>query len=201
MANGKVITGYSKPYVAKYTAVGSAVTYSNGMPLARGVDVEISVETADDNKFYADNAVAETAPAAFRSGTMKLTVDGLKDAARRLLEGLGEPQTVTVGERTVNVDDYGQSARPPYVGIGVIIRYQEDGVETYAPLVLTKARFPAQNTSAKTQGDNIEWQTQELNGSLHRDDTAAHNWKRLAEDQTSEEDAEAVLKALLNIPA
>ena len=201
MADGKVITGYSKPYVAKYTAAGSTVTYSNGMPLARGVDVEISVETADDNKFYANNAVAETAPAVFRSGTAKLTVDGLKDAARRLLEGLGEPQEIAVGDRTVNVDGYGQSAKPPYVGIGVIIRYQEDGVETYAPLMLTKVRFSAQNTTAKTQGENIEWQTQELNGSLHRDDTAAHNWKRLAEDQTSEEDAEAVLKALLNIPA
>ena len=34
MAAGKVITGYSLPYVAKYSATGCNVTYSGGMRLS-----------------------------------------------------------------------------------------------------------------------------------------------------------------------
>lgn len=41
MANGKVITGYSKPYVALYNNNGGTITYTSGMPLARGVDVSL----------------------------------------------------------------------------------------------------------------------------------------------------------------
>ena len=40
MANGEVITGFSKPYVARYSESNGTVTYSNVQPLARGVSVE-----------------------------------------------------------------------------------------------------------------------------------------------------------------
>ena len=39
MANGRIITGFSKPYVAKYAESSGTVTYSDGMVLARGVEV------------------------------------------------------------------------------------------------------------------------------------------------------------------
>lgn len=55
MANGRVLTGFSKPYVAEYSASGNTVTYKSGMILARGVSVSLSVEASDDNIFYADN--------------------------------------------------------------------------------------------------------------------------------------------------
>lgn len=34
MANGKVITGFSKPYVALYAANNGSPTYTSGQPLA-----------------------------------------------------------------------------------------------------------------------------------------------------------------------
>ena len=77
-AAGKVITGYSKPYVAKYSATGGTVTYSEGMPLARGVSVSISPEVGDANPFYADNVEAETVPGVFTGGTADLVVDASK---------------------------------------------------------------------------------------------------------------------------
>ena len=50
-AAGKVCTGFSLPYVALY----NNGTYTSGQKLARGVDVTVSPESSDDNKFYADN--------------------------------------------------------------------------------------------------------------------------------------------------
>ena len=74
-AAGKVCTGFSMPYVAKYSNVGSVVTYSGVMQLARGVSVSLSLDTTDDNVFHADNVSAETAAAIFTGGTATLTVD------------------------------------------------------------------------------------------------------------------------------
>ena len=68
-AAGKVCTGFSMPYVAKYSNVGSVVTYSGVMQLARGVSVSLSLDTTDDNVFHADNVSAETAAAIFTGGT------------------------------------------------------------------------------------------------------------------------------------
>ena len=61
MANGQVITGFSKPYVAVYNANDGSPTYSNGMAMARGVSVSIDLETGDTEDFYADNVLAESA--------------------------------------------------------------------------------------------------------------------------------------------
>ena len=80
MAAGKVCTGFSMPYVAKYSATGGTVTYSEAMRLARGVSVTIDPEVGDDNKFFADNITAEVAPGTFTGGTATLTVDGIQEA-------------------------------------------------------------------------------------------------------------------------
>lgn len=201
MANGRVITGFSKPYVATYSHSGSTVTYSNGMPLARGVSVELSVESSDSNDFYADNIVAESASGKFGGGTANITVDGLKLAAAKLIEGTPAQTTVTVGSSTVNVTDYGEAQVIPYVGIGFIVRYMEDGVSTYQPVFLTKAKFADTGLTANTQEEEIDFQSASLTAQLFRDDSTAHNWKRVADAQTSEADAEDVLKAFLGITA
>lgn len=199
MANGKVCTGFSRPYVAKYSATGGIITYSGGMPLARGVSVELDLEEGDDNNFYADNIAAETAPGTFTGGTATLTVDGLKAAARRFVLGMPEPANITVGGKQVAVDEFGDKMQIPYVGVGFIVRYMEDGVTTYSLTVLTKTRFATPGLSANTQEDSIDWQTEELSATLMRDDSEDHNWKKIAADQTTEADAEAVLRAMLGI--
>lgn len=194
MASGKVCTGFSMPYVARYAASGGTVTYSDVQKLARGVSVSIEPESSDDNKFYADNVAAETAPGTFTGGTVTLTVDGLLTAAERFIMGLPEAQTVN----TVEVLTYGDNSEPPYVGVGFLARYMSDGVTTYTPYVLTKARFNQITTSAETQEDEIDWQTQELTATILRDDTANHSWKMVgATDYATEAAAEAALVKLL----
>ena len=167
MANGKVLTGFSLPWVALYSESGGTVTYSGGIPLARGVSVSLSVEAADDNNFYADNGLAETENGVFQSGSVTLTVDGLKDAARKMLSGVTNTQTA--GQVTFDV--YDDDAAIPYVGVGFVCRYMENGVTTYTPVVLPKVQFNPEGIEAATQEENIDWQTTNLEGSVMRDDT------------------------------
>ena len=196
-AAGKVCTGFSMPYVAKYSNVGSVVTYSGVMQLARGVSVSLSLDTTDDNVFHADNVSAETAAAIFTGGTATLTVDGLLAEAEKFILGLPETTKVTVGGDQVDVSHYGDGMKIPYVGIGFVVRYQSGGVVTYAPVVLVKARFQQPGLDAATQEESIDWQTQELTATLMRDDTASHDWKLVGADQATEEAAVEVLKAIL----
>ena len=196
-AAGKVCTGFSKPYVAKYSSAGGVVSYSGCMQLARGVSVSLSLNTTDVDPFFADNVSAETAEEVFTSGTATLTVDGLLAAAEKFILGTPEPTTVEVDGKQVKVTHYGDDMQIPYVGIGFVVRYQSAGVITYAPVVLTKSRFQQPATEAETQEENLSWQTQELTAKLSRDDTARRDWKLVGEDQTTEEAAVAVLQALL----
>ena len=196
-AAGKVCTGFSMPYVAKYSNVGSVVTYSGVMQLARGVSVSLSLDTTDDNVFHADNVSAETAAAIFTGGTATLTVDGLLAEAEKFILGLPETTKVPAGGAQVDVSHYGDGMEIPYVGIGFVVRYQSGGVVTYAPVVLTKARFQQPGLDAATQEESIDWQTQELTATLMRDDTASHDWKLVGADQATEEAAVEVLKAIL----
>lgn len=193
MANGRVITGYSKPFVALYANANGTVTYSGGIPLARGVEVSIAPEAADSTPFYADNTVAEQAGGGFSGGTVTLTVDGLKEAAQKLIMGLPAQTTVD----TVKWNDFGDAMAIPYVGVGFVVRYMEDGVTTYDAVVLTKVQFSVFGTDAATQEDAIEFQTQELEAAIMKDDTTAHNWKRVSEPQTTEAAAVAAYQAIL----
>lgn len=196
-AAGRVCTGFSKPYVAKYTNNGGTVAYSDAMQLARGVSVNLSLETEDNNTFYADNVAAEEPPAKFIRGTATLTVDGLLRAAEKFILGLPDATTVQVDGKPVAVSHFGDDMNIPYMGIGFVARYQSAGVVSYEPVVLTKTRFKVFDFDAATQEDIIDWQTQELSAKLMRDDTSKHDWKLVGEEQATEAAAEAVLLALL----
>lgn len=196
MANGRVITGFSHPYVAKYATTeqtGNIVlAYSDGQILARGVSASLSVESSDDNNFYADNIIAETAAGSFGSGELTLTVDGLLDAASRLILGLPAAD----GDGWTH---YGDSMDIPYVGVGFIVRYMSGGTTTYVPVVLHKCKFAVPNIDAATQEDAIDFQTQELTATVLRDDTANHEWRVVGTAVTTEALADNAIKTYLNI--
>ena len=194
MANGRVITGYSKPWVALYAASGTTVTYSNAMPLGRGVSVNISPDDATDNAFYADNVEAENGGRIFGSGSAAITVDGLKAAARKLIYGLDEADAS-------GWVHYGEAQVVPAVGFGCVVRYMEDGVTTYEPLVLPKIMFAPEGLEAETQEEEIEWQTTELSAQIYRDDTANKDWRLDGTAQETEALAEQAVKTKLGVVA
>ena len=192
MAAGKVCTGFSKPYVAKYAASNSTVTYTAGQLLARGVNVTATPETSDDNNFYADNVVAESEAGTFTGGSINLTVDGLLVAAERLIMGLP-----AAGENGLTA--YGDNMSIPDVGIGFIARYQSGGGVTYTPIIFPRTAFELIETSAATQEENIDWQTQDLTATIKRAEDANRNWKYVGGELETEAAAEAVIKTFLNI--
>lgn len=199
-ANGKVLTGFSQPWVALYSAAGGVITYSSGAPLARGVNVSISPDDVnDDNIFYADNGPAETDPGVFAGGDLTLTVDGLLEAAKRLVMGLPAAETITVSGDSIDVTHYGDSQTIPYVGVGFICRWMSDGVVTYTATVLSKVKFNQIDTEAETQEAEIDWQTQEITGRILRADNSNHDWKLETEDLADEATALAALKELLDV--
>lgn len=197
MANGQVITGFSKPIVALYAPNNGNPSYTNRMPLARGVSVSLDIETADAENFYADNVLAESAGGLFTGGTVTLTVDGLKAEARKLVMGLPVATSVTVGSATVEVQDFDDRQAMPYIGVGFVVRVMENGVTSYIPYVLPKVIFNEETLEAATQEDTIDFQTSELEATILRDDSENHRWKRIGANQTTEALAEDVVEVLL----
>ena len=191
MKEGVVTTGFSKPWVALYSNVGTTVTYSGARRLARGGDVNIRPESSDENNFYADNVEAESAAGRFAGGTVESTVDGLLAETERMIAGLPEPDD----EGFIN---YGENQSAPYVGYGFIRRVMSGGETKYQPFILPKVKFGNISTEAATQEDEIDWQTQSLTAAIQRDDTADKNWKKVGSFYDTEAAAENVIKTFFN---
>lgn len=191
-AAGKVITGYSLPYVALYAASEGVVTYSSGQKLARGVSVEASPESSDSNNFYADNIIAESLAGAFTGGQVTFTVDGLLQASERLIQGL--PAVDEDG-----LAHYNDDQQKPFCGTGFVVRYMSQGVTYYTPVIFPKGTFNQLDTSAETQGEEVDFQTQELVFNIMKNDTAKHDWKLIGGELASEAAAEAIIKDYFGI--
>ena len=192
-----VTTGYSRVHVAKYEYTDGSMTYSGCRELARARSMETDVETTDENTFYANNKVAEVEPAKFKNGKAKITVDGLSGEEEAFILGIEETK-MTVGDKEVAIVKFGENMNPPYLGIGSVKRMQQDGTPTYRPVIFTKTRFAIPPDAAETQEEDINWQDQELEATLLRDDTDEQNWKVIPKiNFDTEEEAVAFIQAFL----
>jgi len=194
-ATGKVVTGFSYPMVGVYSANGGTVTYSNAMELARGVDVTPDITSSDANNFYANNAVAESAPQKFTKGTLSITVDGLLNKAKKLIYGLPD-------EGTDGWTHIGDDMDVPYVGYGHVVRFMSGGVESYQAFFYPRVKFNLSGgVNAATQEDEIDWQTTELSATIYRSENANHDWHMYSKDYASEDEALTALKTILGMTA
>ena len=181
---GRVITGYSQPHVAIYSDAEGTVKYSEFKKLAEGVKISIEPNSSGSNNFYADNAPIESSGGVFTGGTATLEVNGLKPEAEKMIMGL--PDAVE------NWTDYGETQNVPYVGIGFIVEYQSKGKKSYQAYVLKKAKFDILKLEAETRGEEVDYQTQELEAVLLRD--AEGNWKSISIEFETEGEALNALK-------
>ena len=192
--------GVSKPKFAKYSESNGVVTYSGGGSLGKMVNVDVSIDSSDDNNFYADNGIAET-DRQFSGGTFTANTDDLSHEVSKAIlglkeQGLGEIAGVTDTEVKELIYDDDQAM--PYLGLGFIIKKKVKGVTKWRAVILTKAMFSVPNDAATTQWETIDWQTEELSATIMRDDTEKHAWKKEA-TFTTEAQAEAYLNNRLNI--
>lgn len=192
--------GLSKPYCAKYTAQGNAVSYSDGLVMGKAVDVDISIVVSEDNNLPADNGIAET-DRTFSSGTLTLSTDDLTPEVSALILGL-TPNALEaidgISDTDVKELVFDDNQNSPYLGIGVIIKKKHKGLYKWRAVILARVMFNIPPDAAVTQGETIEWQVPTLTAAILRDDTATHAWKREA-TFTTEEQAEVYIKHRLNI--
>lgn len=190
--------GLRLPYFAKYNydeATGE-VSYSGGGLLGKAVEFSAKVEAASDNNLYADDGIAET-DTSFGGGTMSITTDDLMQEASAAILGV-TPRELKVGEKTVQELVFDENREEQNLGFGTVIPKKKGGKMYYRAVVLTKIKFGIPEDAAKTKGDKIEWQTPKLEGTIMRDDTEGHAWKRETTVE-SEALARAYIKQILNI--
>lgn len=196
-----VTTGFSEPHIAKYSNTGTTVSYSGGMKLGRGVSMSIEVESADDNNFYADDIVAETETGTMTSASATVRVDGMEPEVAAFALGLPAATPENIGESQVDVYDYDDRMNPPFLGLGVLQRVMLNGVQYWVPIVFTKVKMNNPSDEANTQEDQIDWQTQELEMTILRDDSANRRWKRVFERQTTKAAALNIITTYLKVSA
>ena len=69
----------------------------------------------------------------------------------------------------------------------------------YTPVIFPKGTFNQLEMSAETQGEEVDFQTQELVFNIMKDDTAKHDWKLLGGELASESAAEDIIKDYFSI--
>lgn len=193
--------GLSKPYAARYSATGNTVTYSEGAVVGKAVSLSVELAGAESNNLYADNGIAESSNT-FSNGSFTLTTDDL--LAEEMMRILGIEKEAITGVDGVTTPDaswykFNSNQSTPYMGFGAIVKTQKDGVTGWQAFVLPKIKFQNPSDSFTTQGENIEWGTPEIGGTIMRDDTADQNWKMISTVLATEEEAENLIKHFLQI--
>ena len=192
--------GLRKPYYAiyNYDSEQDTVTYSNGGLLGKAVEFSTTFEGSNDNILYADDGPAES-DRTFAGGEVSITTDDLLEEASAAILGI-TLKDITVGDSETPVKEmvYDEAMTVPYLGFGVIIPKQVNGVMYYRAVVLPKVMFSVPEDAATTKGESIEWQTPTVTGTIMRSDADTHPWKR---EITANDEATAVayIKEQLNI--
>lgn len=193
--------GLSKPYLATYVNTAGTVTYSARTFLGKYTEIDVSLDSADENVLYADNGPAET-DSQFSGGTVTITTDDLRPDAFKTALGLVEAAiaaTMATTNPTPKWLVFDDQQNAPYFALGGIIKKKVDGAYKYQAFVLEKVKFKNPDLSLTTQGETIEWQTPELEATILRSDAANHPWYRISTLLESEEDAAAAIEAYLTV--
>lgn len=194
------IKGLAIPVFGEYNYNGANVTYTNGFVAGAAIEYGVEVETSDNNPLYGDDRIIENDYGKFNSGTLTLGTSDLDQYTSKRLLGLKEVQ-FTAGDiqvtELVSDDDVKQNPK----GFGIIETHQINNVDMYRAVVLCKVAMNIPAEAATTQGESIDWQTKEVEGTIARSDEDTknykHPWKREAWFNT-QEDALEYLKTVLN---
>lgn len=182
--------GLSKPMYAAYTYSNGSVTYGTPAVIGKYTEMQISVNNADANILYGDNAPAES-DKSFTGGSFSMQTTDFDATAMQAILG--------VTADTSGWMAFGDAQSIPYLGMAGIIKKRVNGTDKWVAFVLPKVQFNNPSISAVTQGESIDWQTQELEATILRDDTTSHNWKMISTEQESEAAAMALINTFFGV--
>ena len=201
-AAGRVVVGLSYPVVALYNAPGGLANYTDGRVLARLDSYNINVSTAGDgNKLHLDNVVAENAGDTFVSGTLTLTTDHPLPDVEDFIYGQPAEETIEIDGEQIPYSGMSTEHSSPTLGVGVIVKFRCAGVHSYAPIIFAKCTFQQGGDSAKTQGEQLDYQLRTFTIDMARDDTAKKMWRyNIRKYFDNEPDARALLRKIMKVP-
>ena len=140
---------------------GSDLTYGTGFVVGKAISANVT-KNRNTNPLYADDAIAED-DNGITGMSVEINVDDLTEAVRADLLGL----SVTTSGTPAAVDYYEETdAAAPYVGFGYMRVRRKSGTTTYQGVWYHKVQFGDTSESAQTRGENIEWQTPTLTGTV-----------------------------------
>lgn len=190
-----VTIGYSYPYIARYDGSTGTDKYTDGMDLGAGVSYSDSIEVADDNDFFANNQIDESDTGRFVSGEANITINALSAEAAKM--ALGIKNQTTVPEDTT-WDDYDDDTVPPDLGYGHVKKLRDKGVDKFQAFILPRVKMALPSEAATTQGEELDWQTQELTATIMRSLNGKHKWRSIAPTLfDTEQEAYEAVKAYL----
>lgn len=132
-------------------------TYDGAKKPARAVSCKVSVSTSSAS-LYADDVLAES-DTSFNNGTVTIGID--EDDNATMADLLGHTIAEVGGEMVRNANDVA-----PYVGLGRVVVKMVNGVRKYKVEFLCKVKFSEPSQDDKTKGENVEFTTSELEGTV-----------------------------------
>lgn len=130
--------------------------YAGAKKPAKAISCKVEVSTSSAT-LYADDSLAES-DTAFQSGKVTIGID--EDDTKTMAELLGH----TVGEDGEMVRNANDTA--PYVGLGRVVVKMVNGVRSYKVEFLNKVKFGEPSQDDATKGENVEFKTTELDGTV-----------------------------------
>lgn len=161
-------------------------TYGTVKTAGRAVSADLSINVSN-NKFYADDNVAESDPA-FIDGTLTMGLDELENAvAAELCGATLESGTGGSGDIT-----FGEGDAAPYVRWGFVVPIIHRGARKWLGIVLLRVKFGPPQDSFQTKGQNVEFAGASITGDIMKN--ADGKWRR----QSAWKDTEAAALTWLN---
>lgn len=172
------IKGLSKLVVGKYAYDESVVTYTNPQVVQKMVEYSLTLNQSENNPLYADNAEAENDKGTFQNGELSITTDDLTQEVSVMILGTKENDEVTYEQsKKVKEQVYDDTMNPPDLGVGFIELHQNKGVDKYRAIFLHKVFFNVPEQAATTKGEQVEWQTPTITGTVQRSEGSDANGK------------------------
>jgi phi13 family phage major tail protein len=132
-------------------------TYEGAKKPAKAVSCKVSISTSSAS-LYADDVLAES-DTSFNNGTVTIGIDEEDNAT--MADLLGHTIEPEGGEMVRNANDVA-----PYVGLGRVVVKMVNGVRKYKVEFLCKVKFSEPSQDDKTKGENVEFTTSELEGTV-----------------------------------
>ena len=151
---------------------GEACVYENGMSFGRALSADVSFTKAQTD-LYADDGAAES-DNSITGGSVTLGIDDVPDEA---LSMLGYNKVDGTDGQSPEYIKTSESSK--YVGLGFTRTRVLNGVRTHEAIWLYKLQLGLDSLNAQTKGQQMQWQTPTLSGTLmsvQNDTDLTTNW-------------------------